>query len=275
MSTFVQDITLSIEHHWREVELLVSLAKDNEANEALYNALCRSATVLMIAHFEGFIKSCVKAVIDDINKFSKFSDLPTQLKQTFCNKLVQSPEEKKDNKHLYQRISKLIEILDMSGVQLSETDFLILNEYGNFQNNPKPDLIDKICNNFGIIGFFERISNSDFDIVFTDERTELENLTQRLREHLIEGSKAYPYTIDTSSFNIKPNPRSSKGESRRTLWQAFLDELHRKRHAIAHGSDMSNQSSTEEIILGKDKLIVLQYAFMLIICESSLPVSNN
>ena len=272
MSTSANSLALFIDDRWKEVELLIALAQANQNNEALYHALCRSSIVLMIAHFEGFIKACVKAVIDDINKFSSFRYFPTPLKQTYCTKLVQAADEKLDNRHLYKRVANLSLILDDHDIKLDHKVFLVLNEFGNDQSNPKPELIEKICGNFGVIRFFDQISNSDLDIVFEDEKTEVMGINRKLADHLSKGSYSYPYNIDPSLFGItlidKP---SSKQRPARSIWQTFLDELHRQRHAIAHGTSINNDSSPEEIARDRDKLRILEYAFMLVLCHGSLP----
>ena len=266
MTTFALELAVSVNDRWKEIELLTELAQRNSSHEALYNALCRSATVLMIAHFEGFIKSCVRAVIEDANTLAMFAELPNAMKRTHCSKLVKGIDEQ-DSKHLNQRILKLIGIFDQSGAKMDDSHFLVLNQYDNDQNNPSPDLIQKICLNFGVEAFFERINESDLDIVFVDEKTGVEELNSRLFEHLREGLKDYPYKVESSLFNIKT--LSSKCKTR-TFWQTFLDEINRQRHMIAHGTSMDNSSSPDEILKSRRKLQILQYAFILMLCENSV-----
>ena len=277
MSTFAQDVISSLEERWSEVESLITSAQNSSSEPRLYDALCRSAVVLMVAHFEGFIKACIKGIVEDINKFSRFGSLPLPLKKTYCTRLVQAADEEKDNKHLYQRVIKLVSVLDSSDIKLDHSYFLVANQYGNDQNNPKPELIEKICANFGIERFFARINNSDLDIVFEDERTAVQDLNSRLVEHLREGCKTYPYNLDSAIFRVTLDGKSTpKQQPLRTMWQSFLDEMHRQRHAIAHGTSLDNSSSPDEILLNVQKLRILQYVIMVILCENSfLPKAEN
>lgn len=265
MSTSAHDLTVSMDDRWREVEILVERALQEVPGESLYNALCRSATVLMVAHFEGFIKACVKAVIKDANEFSHFENLPKPLKRTYCSQLARAVDEK-DGKHLNNRVAKLIEIFDNLGAKVEESSFLVRNEFDNDQNNPKPALIETICNNFGIERFFDRINDSALDIVFKDERGGIEELKRNLLDHLVESSKDYPYTVDSSLFKITLD---SKPKNSSRTWQDFLDETLNQRHRIAHGTSVDNTTAPDEIIQTKNKLLILQYALLLILCENS------
>ena len=74
MSTFVHYLTDSSEERWQEVNLLIDQASDKEGvDKPLYNALCRAIVVLIVAHFEGFMKELARSIVQDINQFSTFN----------------------------------------------------------------------------------------------------------------------------------------------------------------------------------------------------------
>ncbi|EIM4665444.1 hypothetical protein LM945_005336, partial [Escherichia coli] len=57
MATFIADYLDTVDLQWKEVDILVNEAiRVQNLNEELYNALCRSITVLIVAHMEGFVK---------------------------------------------------------------------------------------------------------------------------------------------------------------------------------------------------------------------------
>ncbi len=271
IETFSYSLLNSMEERWEEVEILMNLAESEKADEKLYGVLCRSATVLMVAQFEGFIKICVKSVIEDANKFSRFADLPENMKRTYCGQLLRFDGEKTNSKDFNFRVGKLISVLAKAEVEIDHQCFLIMNDYGNDQNNPKPDLIDKICSNFGVGNFFSLLDESDFDVFFKNDKFEATELLEKIKTHLSEGLLNYPYKLNYESFNITSSEMIKPNKSKsRTIWQSFLDEINRQRHAIAHGSSSLNEISLEDVKINKEKLLAIQYAFMMLICQFSI-----
>ncbi|MDC7233176.1 MAG: HEPN domain-containing protein, partial [Spirochaetales bacterium] len=85
MSTFISDLTSTIQSNTREVELLISKAKNNKAkDEDYYNSLCRAVIVLNIAHLEGFTKSLIRSIVHDLNRNLSFGNLPKMIQRTYC-----------------------------------------------------------------------------------------------------------------------------------------------------------------------------------------------
>lgn len=255
MNTFAYDFFESIEERWREIDLLIENAKDNEEKVELYNVCCRAAVILMVANLEGFIKEVVNVVLKDINTFSSFADAPDKLKITFCNLFI-------DIEKHPDKAKKLISQFDELNVKFKIEPFLFDNN-----KNPSPSIIDKICNKFGIHNFFPAIEESNINIVFENDRVESQDLIKDLREVLLNGCVNHPYNLELKAINInlKANKNKKKG-----LWEEFLDELLRKRHSIAHGSTLDNEVSLIEISQIKQKVQILQYIFAIILLNSSI-----
>src|SRR5207247_1852583 len=123
----------------------------------------------------------------------------------------------------------------------------------------------KICHNFGVKQFFARLDGSAVDAAFSDDKAEMDTVKRVLLKHVTEGVETYPYKLDPSGFAIRSGGPFRKG---RSLWQEFLDQLLRDRHVIAHGWSPENSLSIDEIRELQGKLQVLQYIFLLMLCDS-------
>ncbi|EPB9403435.1 MAE_28990/MAE_18760 family HEPN-like nuclease [Clostridium perfringens] len=255
MNTFAYDFFESMHDRWQEIDLLIQKAKDEENNEDLYNVLCRAAVVLSVANLEGFIKETVKVILNDINKFSKFCDAPEKLKITFCNSFL-------DVENNYKQVNKLIKLFDELETKFTVEPFLFENN-----KNPSPTIIDKICNKFGINNFFGIIEESKVNIVFENDNEQTKALIERLYKSLLNGCENYPYKVDLTEYELNLNAKKS---SKKGLWKDFLDELLRKRHAIAHGTTFDNEVSISEMLIMKQKIQVLQYIFAIILINFSI-----
>lgn len=51
------------------------------------------------------------------------------------------------------------------------------------------------------------------------------------------------------------------------MWEEFLDEINRRRHGIAHGSDLGDDHSVESLILTKNKIRCLELALIHVVIE--------
>lgn len=85
MSTFLKEYLNQLEEQWTEVDVLITAASKCEENDKeLFNAMCRSTSVLIVAHMEGFIKDLTKNLIRDLNANKEFSELPKAIQITSC-----------------------------------------------------------------------------------------------------------------------------------------------------------------------------------------------
>ena len=265
MSTFVNYLVNSIEDQWKEVDVLIEKsAEERDTNPTLYSALCRASIVLMVAHLEGFTKEIARAILDDANKFSTFKETPYPIQATFCKTFTGA------NKEDSKRTKELIDLLCGLETKLSLEPFLIESARGN-NKNPSPRVIDKICANFGVNNFFSRIENSQLDDIFSDVRSDTEALLQELMNHTSAGTEVYPYSINVSEFRIDASDARGQGRRINTFWVTFLDQLLESRNGIAHGSSTTNSLSVGDLIDFRNKVAVLQYALVLVLCHEALP----
>ncbi|WP_139998271.1 MAE_28990/MAE_18760 family HEPN-like nuclease [Paenibacillus paridis] len=256
MSTSIHELSCSIDVRLNEVGLLLEKAEEYKDNEAFYGALCRSSAVLLVAHLEGFIKEAAKALIDDMNSYSNFNELPQAIKRTYCTLFIPGDDTGNSDK----KIKKLIEVFDTLETKLKVDSFLFENN-----KNPSPTIIDKVCKNFGVKNIFSLLHNSRLDDVFSENKSETNELLNELKEHVISSVKNYPYNSDPTLFNISSD--SALNKRSRSLWQVFLDDLLMNRHTIAHGTSFLNTLSSEEIQVQKTKVEVLHYAIILVLTQ--------
>lgn len=263
MDTFVFSFACSIEERFKEIDVLINKAAEEEAsNSDLYNALCRATIVLIVAHLEGAIKDLAKSVLSDINKFSSFQKAPLELKRTFCRSFIDAPPDSKD---LQQKTLKLIEVFDGLETKFTPDPFFYESKYGD-NKNPSPDVIKKICNNFGIKKVFEWIKNSNIDDIFSSTPSEIEELMAVLKGHVMDSTKQYPYTINLALFKIS----SEVIDNNKSFYEEYLDDLLRERHNIAHGSSLENSCSVKVMKEHRAKVIVLMYVLLIIVAHHSL-----
>jgi len=84
MSTNLVTLLEKLDRQWKEVDQLIDNAKENRANnEDLYNALCRSISILIVSHLEGFTKELVKNIIFDLSEGFSFREMPSAIKKTY------------------------------------------------------------------------------------------------------------------------------------------------------------------------------------------------
>ncbi|WP_447877946.1 HEPN domain-containing protein [Serratia fonticola] len=256
MATFIADYLDTVDLQWEEINILASQAAKVESSDYdLYNALCRSITILIVAHMEGFVKGVVKNIVSDY-KSVEFINLPLSLKITYCKKHLGFDESAINNYH--DRVRNLISDFELS------KDFKISHEPFIFDKNrnPKPDAIENIASRFGVNDLFKNLHESRFDDVFSMTSTEIRNILPLLSESTKRKLSEFPYCIRKNIY--KTNPKKYKG---RTLWQTFLDDLNQKRHTIVHGNDFNNSTNVNALLELKDKVRVLQFCFILILCS--------
>lgn len=254
MSTFVHDSLISLDERWSEVDTLLDAAKQYIVNEKLHHALCRSAVVLIVAHLEGFIKDAAKCIIMDINRHSSFRSSTKHIKKTFCS-LFASQDH---------CIKELIDIFDGLDVKIRVDPFISGNS-----DNPSPTVIERVASKFGLKSFFKKLIGSELEDAFSGTFSEVDALSRRLKDHVIQWVEAYPYNVDSSVFRVSAIDKVSFNG--RTLWEEFIDDLLKIRNGIAHGASLSNALSIEDILERKMKVFILQFSFLLLLCERVTP----
>ena len=252
MSTFLHDFVNQIDEKWSEVDLLISKAKEvQEENQSLYNALCRSVTVLIVAHLEGFTQDLVKSIVHDLNRELSFDQLPTAIKRTYCFNYLGRNFGSNDKK-FEQKISKLIDKFDEVNCEISQEPFL-----SAVNRNPNPEIIHTIFKNFGIEDVFALLHESDLDNVFSDTISVTKAKIEILKNEIKDEILSFPYTFDKSKYNLVKSAYQQN-----TMWQEFLDQINQKRHLVAHGSEFENLDDAAELEERKAKVVLLQFGLI-------------
>ncbi|QLE09952.1 hypothetical protein HYD28_13880 [Pseudoalteromonas shioyasakiensis] len=252
MDTFVRDYISELDQRWGEVDILIEQAeKCIEENLLLYNALCRSISILMVSHMEGFMKDITRNVIQDINNNLDFHQIPHSIKRTFCIGYLGS-----ENSSAHRIENMIADFSEYKDVKLKPEHFLVKDN-----KNPKPQLIKDILAGFGISDIFQNLHSSFFDNTFESSQKASRNLN-RLKNIINIVTSKFPYDGSINRFNLNKEKYRN-----RTLWQEFLDNLNQNRHKIVHGNMFDNIDSINEIKLRLDKVKILQLLVVYVLCS--------
>lgn len=254
MSTNVTYYLAQLNIQWNEVELLISEAERvKDINQDLFNVLCRSASILIVSHLEAFTKDLCPVIVEDINNHCLFKEIPLALQKTACDKYI----DDQANKHHF--LKTIIEDLSRSH------DFKICYKSFLFKknNNPKPDIIKSTGVKFGINNIFENINDSIFDNAFISSNRTKKLLNQMLNI-LPASTKTYPYRTKKNIFSLKAKRYSGK-----SVWEEFLNELNKSRHAIVHGNSFENNDDEASLREKMNKIRLFQLVIIYLICSYS------
>ncbi|PWI57510.1 MAE_28990/MAE_18760 family HEPN-like nuclease [Sulfoacidibacillus thermotolerans] len=256
-NTFASVFIEELEGRWKEIDILIDQITRSE--DDVKNVLCRSAVVLLVAHLEGFVKETASILIKDLNAFVRFKDLPKIVQKTYCSRFL-SPIN--DSGGIDYRIQgKLLEEFESLNAQLVVEPFLFERN-----KNPSPTVIETVLTNFGVKDFFTLIYQSNLDIVFENNRAETLVLSSELKDYLKLAVVSFPYNIELDKYSISQKEKKLKREE--SLWIAFIDELLRMRHSIAHGSNFQNEIGVPQLEDAIIKVRILQYAIALVLFAS-------
>lgn len=265
--TFVFSRLDSIEKRFQEVDLLLKFAEENQKDDKLYPTFCRSAHIILVAHFEGAIKEICKDVIDDINYNNTFDTVPSKMFATFCDYFLIKEKKEFSEKGINSLRLKLKDTLGNSKSNLKVEPFLY-----TIDRNLAPSILETILERFGTNRFFWSLKNSDLDVVFEDAKTEIEELKELLRQHICENVIKYPYNVMSSIY--KPDITILEQKSQKTLWEEFIDDVLKERHSIVHGQKLHNPYDHENLHKAKIKIEILIYVFIINLCSISNPAIN-
>jgi len=267
MATFLYDFVNNLNENWKEVDLLLLEAKKYEnSNVDLYNALCRSITVLIVAHLEGFIKELVKAIIHDLNKNYTFKELSKSIQKTYCLKYLGN-ETDTNSKSYQNKVNRLSEKFCELECKISDEPFFINNR------NPKPDTLQTVFKNFGVKSVFAHLHDSKLDSVFSESAKTTREDIQLQKAYILKSVISFPYSGDISRMNLE---KAQGTMSKRTLWEEFLDQINMKRHGVAHGTNTDNSESVSVLETIKDKVVYLQLVLIeLLVCEITKMTVNK
>ncbi|MBT1710752.1 hypothetical protein KK062_21100 [Fulvivirgaceae bacterium PWU5] len=264
MSTFINLGLVSLNKRLAEVDIILQEARQHSDDNAdLYNSLCRSAQVLLCAHFEGYVKDLVKNALEDINLYSDFRSSRSALKRRHCAYFVRVNAEEKDSKEHNKRVLELISEFEGLNAKFKKEIF----SYSDNQN-PKTSVLDKIAEQFGVKNFFKQLKKSNLDLVFSNTHTENLQLCQEIETLMLQRTSVYPYQTDLGYLEID----SEKSDSD-NLWDVFISDFLKRRHGIAHGAELESTVGHSTIENDKTKIKVLLYAFTSFICIESNPAN--
>ena len=247
-----------LESRWDEITILLKAAEEHkDTNVALHDAICRSVTVLMVANLEGFYKDLIRNTVDDLNDNYRFNELSEAIQRHYCSKFLDSQSTDRAKNTLTNILMEEFKILNSN---INSKPFLYAKN-----NNPKPQIIESLFENLGINNVFKALKVSRYELVFSEGNSYLEDKISEYVQELQGYSSNFPYQYTRKFFNILTN--TSKQRKERTLWEEFLDQLNKRRHEVAHGNDLRNIDSVENLTFQKNKIIFLQLALIHIIIE--------
>lgn len=255
MATFINEYLEQLETQWKEVDILIDSANRCENSDPeLFNAICRSTSVLIVAHMEGFIKDLAKNLIRDLNSNREFRDLPRAIQKTCCQGYL-GFDVGAIPRYQDSIDDMILHLSDCTGYKLVPESFLF-----DKNRNPKPDSIQEVFKRFGHSDIFKSLHNSIFDEAFESD-ARLQRLLVVAQYFLKRKVSTFPFRVSIHKFNLGKNKYNG-----RTLWQEFLDEINKVRHAIAHGNTFNNDENIRAIKTRRDKARLLQLVLIYVAC---------
>lgn len=256
MSTACFDLARSIPGRIGELRVLIGEAGRVETeDEGLYNAICRATCVLLASHLEGFLKELASSIVSDLNYHVEgFAEMPAAVQRTFCKKIayyegVQASE-------IETRVKQLMTFFGRNSVNVDMTAF----PYKESANkNPNPNVIEKALEKLGVPDVLWSIATPAFEVVFDNDQRTNYRLTRDLRRMV---SKVYRFPFQEMVGRYGRRSRPAKSGGAQTLWHTFVEEIMTRRHSIAHGDTLSNDTSWEELNRDSDKLDVLMHGIL-------------
>lgn len=249
MTTAIYNLAMSIPNRIGELNRLVAQASESEkSDEVLYNALCRATSVLLTSHLEGFVKELADALVADLNeKLVRFERMPKALQRAFCKQIVSY--EGVSGKDVETRIEQLIQFFTKHSVPIERGAF---NHRENENKNSSAAVIEGNFARLGVPDIISSIANSKFEVVFdNDSQTNVKLLKdlERMRVFLVR----FPYRRLPKHYTPKPRQKIGKEP---TLWHLFIEEILVRRHNVAHGNTLENETTWRDLKMDVLKLEV-------------------
>ena len=254
MSSSLGDFVNQVEYRWKEVDLLVQGAESFESDDPeMHNVMCRAATVLIVAHLEGFTKDLVKNIIRDLNNDSTFKNLPVAIKHTYASPFIKN----KDGYVWPEKLMDLVKKFEALNCDISHECFLQVDET-NKNGNPGIGRLTRIFTSFGVKNVFHHLKGSQLDDAFSGTYSEVTQLTDLLKQDVTLGSQNFPYQFDLNKFMLE----KKELEKGATMWETFINDINKKRNDIAHGNQLDNVDGAQILRGQKSKVLLLQYGLI-------------
>lgn len=252
MSTFASDFMDKFDARWDEVDVLIKMAEQIGTEDAKYNVLCRAAIVLVVANLEGCLQEIIRCLIDDININDAFLISSDRMKRTFCSQFID-----RDSKNYEKKVTRMMDLFEQTNIKYTEEPFFYENN-----KNPKASVIEKYFEEIVDKNFWGYITDCNIERIFENDLEFIDSMTKQLSDILTEGVMEFPYKLDISKieFNLSKDKVSDD-----CLWKTFLNQTLKARHNVAHGISFDNTMSIEEIKNTRDKIIILEKLFAVLI----------
>lgn len=254
MSTATYELSRSIPARIGELRVLVDHASKCETeDESLYNAICRAAAVLMASHLEGFLKELVRSITLDLNfHIEEFSSMPLAMQRTFCMKIAFY--EGVSNAEIEKRVTQLISFFSSNNVKVDMSAFPYKE---NANKNPSPAFIDATLGAIGVPSVLAALKGGRFEAVFDGNHHTDYMLRRDLRRYQ-STLYHFPYRALPPPYTFNRNKDKAEG----SIWWEFINGVMNRRHSVAHGDTLENETSWSELRTDALKLEVLMFAII-------------
>ncbi len=263
MTTALFELAISVPRRVAELNALIDHAKiceekagESPFTEQLYNAVCRAAAVLMASHLEGFLKDLTNGLVSDLTSHSGgFASLPNPIQRSFCQKIAYY--ENVPQQDIEDRTKQLIAFFSKHSVPV---DLQAISYKENPNKNTTSAVIEKQLGKFGVPNVLDSIGGGPFDNVFDNDTSTnyllLRNLV-RFRSYLYR----YPYRSLPKPYTFNFARSKTKGQ-KQSMWHLYIEEVLVRRHKIAHGDTMENETTWESLRQDTVKLEVIMQGLM-------------
>lgn len=258
MSTALFELALSVPKRVNELNRLIAAAKECElADEPLYNSICRSVSVLLASHLEGFLKELISSLIADMNSFRNgFSDIPVAMQRSFCEKIA--GYEGVERKEIEERIKQLIAFFSKNSVPIDMRAFT----YKESPNkNATSAFIDAAMAKFGVPDIVTAVAGGRYDVIFDNDQHSTHILSRdlrRLRARLFH----YPYRPMPAKYRFRFREAGGPKSKTQSLWHTYIEEVLIRRHSVAHGDTLENETTWTALTTDAQKLEVLMHGLL-------------
>ena len=179
--------------------------------------------------------------------------MPAAMQRTFCEKIAFY--EGISSSEINERIKQLVTSFSQNSVPIDMQAFTYKE---NSHRNATIAFIDKALSKFGVPNVVNSISGGRFENVFdNDKRTSyvLVRDLKRFRSRLYK----FPYLPLPREYEFKFGRSEERGQ---TLWHSFIEEVLVRRHKVAHGDTLDNETSWEDLQTDTVKLEVMMQGLM-------------
>lgn len=259
MSTALFELAASIPDRISELHTLINHAKSNEKEtESLYNAICRATSVLLASHLEGFLKELTTALTTDLNyNLGSFGNMPKAMQRNFCERIAYYEGVAKTE--IDERVKQLIAFFTKNSVSI---DLKAITYKENPNKNASANFIESSLGKFGISGIISVLSGGKFEVVF-DNYSRTNYILMRDMRRFRSILYSFPYRPLPNKYKFEfRSGKASRREGTQTLWHMYIEDVLTRRHKVAHGDTLGNETSWEELSQDTVKLEVLMHGLM-------------